>query len=196
MYFVKFAAEVFYKYMDDIVYSLKSTITKDEEVLLQMRQHFDILLNELKEEQEGMNALRMEVHKLEKRPEAEELFHFALSKIKVMIEYFGRVYTYAQYFNEHFPKLLYYIKRVHIQVSMAHSQVKFQYEALEDPEVMEKFSENIKLLVQLVKTASEHVTQFQNYYSISYELLTQARSIKKNVNERVAAIGPEPAQSL
>jgi hypothetical protein len=181
--------------MDDIVYSLKSTITKDEEVLLQMRQHFDMLLNDLKEEQETLSTFRMEIRQLEKRPEAESLFNFSLSKMKVMTEYLGRVYTYAQYFNEHFPKLLYYIKRVNIQVSMAHSQVKFQYEALEDPEVMEKFSENIKLLVQLVKTASEHVTQFQNYYSISYELLTQARSIKKNVTERIAALGPEPASS-
>lgn len=181
--------------MDDLVYSLESTITKDEDVLLQMRQHFDMLLNDLKEEQETMNAFRMEIRKLEKKPEAEALFNFAFSKLKVMTEYLGRVYSYAHYFNEHFPKLLYYIKRVHIQVSMAHSQVKFQYEALEDPEVMEKFSENIKLLVQLVKTASEQVTQFQNYYSISYELLTQARSIKKNVNERIADLGPEPASS-
>lgn len=179
--------------MDDIVYSLESTITKDEDVLLQMRQHFDALVNDLKQAQEEMNPFRMELRKLEKRPEADELFHFAHMKLKVITEYFGRIYTYAQYFDEHFPKLLYFIKRVHIQVAMAHSQVKFQYDALGDPEVMEKFSENIKLLVQLVKTASERVTQFQSYYSISYELLTQAKAIRSNINERIAALGPEAA---
>lgn len=179
--------------MEDMVHSLEQTIARDQEILLQLRTHFDDLLLEVKEQQESLGAFRMELKFLEQVPGGEELYYHAMTKLKVVTEYYARIMINVQHFHDSFPKLLYYIKRVHIQVSMARSQVKFQYDALNDPEVMEKFSENIKLLVQLVKTASERITQFQSYYTISYELMTQTKSIRKNISERVTALKPETA---
>lgn len=179
--------------MEEVVHSLEQTIGRDQEILLQLRRYFDELLVEVKEGQETLGPFRMELKFLEQIEGGEDLHYHATVKLKVVGEYYIRIMGYAQYFQDSFSKLLYYIKRVYLQVAMARSQVKFQYDAMNDPEVMEKFSENIKLLVQLVKTASERITQLQSYYAISIELMTQARSIRKNINDRMIAMKPETA---
>ncbi len=179
--------------MEEVVHSLEQTITRDQEVLMQLRSYFDELAIEVKEHQDGLGAFRMELKFLEQTPGAEELYYHSLMKLKVATEYYARIMSYYQYFHDSFSKLMYFIKRVYLQVSMSRSQVKFQHDALNDPEVMEKFSENIKLLVQLVKTASEHITQIQGYYAISLELMTQAKAIRKNISERLSAMKSETA---
>lgn len=177
--------------MDEIVFALESTIAKDEQVLLEMRTLFDDIISDMKVEQEDMQQFKLELLYLEKRTETQDLYHFAIAKTKIITEYLSRLSAYVEYFNEHFPQLLYYIKRVRIQVAMAQSQVKFQYDAFADAEVMEKFSENITLLVGLVRTASERVSQLQNFYTMSYELITQVQTSKKNISEKVATLKPE-----
>ena len=179
--------------MDEVVHSLEQSIARDQEILLQLRTYFDELLVEVREHQESLGPFRMELKFLEQIEGGEDLYYHAMMKLKVATEYYGRIISYSQYFQDNFSKLLYFIKRVYLQVSMARSQVKFQYDALNDPEVMEKFSENIKLLVQLVKSASERITQLQSYYAISLELMTQAKAIRKNIGDRLAAMRPETA---
>lgn len=179
--------------MEEIVYSLERTIMRDQEILLQLRSHFDELITETREQQESLGPFRMELKMIEQVPGGEELYYHSNMKLKVVTEYYARITTYMEYFHDSFAKLMYFIKRVYLQVAMARSQVKFQYDALSDPEVMEKFSENIKLLVQLVKTASEQITQLQSYYTISMELMTQTKSIRQNIVDRVKAMRPETA---
>ena len=179
--------------MEEVVYSLEKTIGRDQEILLELRNYFDELLLEVREHQESLGAFRMELKFLEQLEGGEDVHYYVMMKLKVAAEYYARILAYTQYFQDNFSKLLYFIKRVYLQVSMARSQVKFQYDALTDPDVMEKFSENIKLLVQLVKTASERITHLQSHYAISLELMTQAKSIRNNISKRISALRPETA---
>lgn len=177
--------------MDEVVFALESTIAKDEQVLIEMRDLFDDIIRDTKTEQDDMQQFKLELLYLEKHAETRDLYHFAITKTKMVTEYLSRLYVYTEYFDEYFPKLLYFIKRVRIQVAMAQSQVKFQYDALADAEVMAKFSENITMLVSLVKKASEQVSQLQNFYTMSYELITQVKNNKKAIMEKIATVKSE-----
>lgn len=113
---------------------------------------------------------------------------YAEKSVKALFEYSRRGRTLVERFEADEKSMIQFLKQMRVQIAMLSSQLKFQYDVISEPSIINTFTDNIKTISDLLNTASQRIGTHQNNLLIANELVSKVQNIMNDVSRRMEAM--------
>jgi hypothetical protein len=177
-----------YAAMNDIINTLETAVLKNHKSMLELHARVVKMDKDATEVGDELKILRVDAKAVFEQAGHGYMTDYVEKKFRSSQDHKRRVaQTIAQY-QEMFPKLLYYVKQVQVQVAMLRAQVKFHGDVLVSPEVIEPFTDNIKLVNEILQTMVKSISDLQHSYAMARETVNQMQALAEDVRKRMIAV--------
>ncbi len=177
-----------YAAMNDIINTLETAVLKNHKSMLELHSRVVQMDKEATEVAEDLATLRIDAKAVFEQAGHGYMTDYVEKKYRSSQDHKRRVQATVVQYQDIFPKLLYYVKQVQVQVALLRSQVNFHGDVLVSPEVIEPFTDNIKLVNEILQSMVKSISDLQHAYSMARETVNQMKTLREDIKKRMVAV--------